>query len=85
MTQVGRLLFGTRQAVAMAMVALLYVRGFLPIADMVGQGPFTQPVTVAKSIMPVVVGGYFFFLALWVVAGPIQRERTAEREVRRRR
>jgi hypothetical protein len=85
MSQVGRLLFATGIVIEMSILGVIFIRGFLFIADLVGQGPFTQPVTVAKAIVPVVIGGMFLMAALYVIAGPIQRERTAQREVRRRR
>jgi len=85
MSNVGRLLFATQLAFSMSIVGLIYVRGFLPIADMVGQGPFTAPVEVAKTLVPITVAGFLFCLALYVIFGPVQQERTAQREVRRRR
>jgi len=85
MNQVSRVLFGTKQAVGMGVLSLIYVRGFLPVADFVGEGSFAAPVELVKTIIPVVIGGYFLFLALFIVAGPIQRERSVQQEVRRRR
>jgi len=32
-----------------------------------------------------VIGGMMLMTAAWVIFGPVQRERTAQREVRRRR
>lgn len=85
MTQVRRLLFAASQFIAMLILGVIYIRGYLPMADMVpDSGPFTGIVDTVEVIVPITIGAYLLFVALWVIAGPIQRERKAQTEVRRR-
>jgi hypothetical protein len=86
MTQVDRVLFGVRQYLATLILGLIFVRVYFVIADFApDSGPFTSILDTVEIVIPAVIGGYLLFVALYVIAGPIQRERNVGREVRRRR
>jgi len=85
-SQVRRTLFGVTVFVSMLILGLVYVRAFLPIYDLLpDSGPFVAVADTVTVVVPVLIGGMLLFTALYVVAGPVQQERTANQEVRRRR
>ena len=80
------MLFGVSMIVSMLILGLIYIRAFLPIyALLPDSGPFVSVADTVTIVVPVLIGAVLLFSALYVIAGPIQRERTAQREVRRRR
>jgi len=85
-TQVSRLLFGIEQFIAMLVLGVIFIRVYLFIADFVpDSGPFTGLTDFVEVVIPVVIGGYLLFVALWIIAGPVQREKSTRLEDRRRR
>jgi hypothetical protein len=86
MSQVARTLFGVSMIISMLVLGLIYVRAFLPIYSLLpDSGPFVSVADTVTVVMPVLIGGMLLFTALYVIAGPVQEERTSSREVRRRR
>jgi hypothetical protein len=85
-SQVARTLFGVAMVIKMLILGLVYVRIFFPVYSLLpDSGSFVGPADTVTVVMPVVVGGVLLFTALYVIAGPVQEERTSSREVRRRR
>jgi hypothetical protein len=84
MSAIRRLIAGFTVEVSLMLLALIYVRVGLPIMSIVPPGPFTQPVDLMRTIVPIVIGGSMLFTALWIIFGSIQtEEQQRRREVRR--
>jgi hypothetical protein len=48
----------------------------IDIALSMQQGPFSSVFSEIKLVVPIVIGGLQLGTILWVIAGPVQRERS---------
>ncbi|RLM53190.1 hypothetical protein DVK02_14975 [Halobellus sp. Atlit-31R] len=67
-------------------LALLHVRVFLPFIELAQtdfSGPFTPVVELIPTVVPAIVGGLYLFGALYLIIGPVQKEKS-QQIVRRR-
>lgn len=83
MGHINRIIVSAMLLFGDAIVAVLYVRGGLPLMAMAtgdGQftGPFSAPVELLRYVAPVVIGIIALVALLYPVVGAIQEERAVQ-------
>lgn len=72
-------------AVANTMLAVLYATAGVQLFAIVEEhpGPFTPPVSMLETMVPILIGAIYLFLAIVMIAGPFQYERRRTELTRR--
>jgi len=84
-SQVRRLVAGFGLILSLLILSLIYIRAVLPLIELAPtDGPFSAPVQLIPTIMPVVIGGLLLATSAWIVFGPVQEEKSTAVERRRR-
>jgi hypothetical protein len=79
MSWVGRAVMLAFVTVLNFILAVIYIGVGLPMIDIalsMQQGPFSSVFSEIKLVVPIVIGGLQLGTILWVIAGPVQRERS---------